>query len=41
MLNEGNNTTTGAPKNQQVELKVRGTDLVAVLNNYTNKRSKV
>lgn len=41
MLNEGNNTTSGESKNQQVELKVRGTDLVAVLNNYTNKRSKV
>lgn len=33
--NDNNNTS------QTVELKVRGTDLVAVLNNYTNKRSKL
>ena len=36
-----NGQGTVADNNAPVELKVRGTDLVAVLQNYNNKRIKI
>lgn len=40
MLNEGR-TRSGNIESQTVELKVRGSDLVAVLSNYSNKRNRI
>ena len=40
MLNEGR-TRSNTYESQTVELKVRGSDLVAVLSNYSNKRNRI